>query len=226
MENNIFQTHKSMEYINSKEKIKNAVDSWKNHADFDYNFYNDKECEEFIKNNFDSNVYEAYMKCPINVMKADLWRYCVIYKYGGIYADTDTVCKCNPDIFLKNDALLILVPENNVHLCNWVFAAPVNSPILKTVIDLSVSKILAKTEIKGEHVIHELTGPGLFSEGIELYLKNNNLPTYEDKTKYFNYPNKILYVYEPNIFHHTLVVHLFTGGDSDGWTQERDKKLK
>ena len=33
---------------------------------------------------------------PIAVMKADLWRYCVIYKYGGIYADADTVCKINP----------------------------------------------------------------------------------------------------------------------------------
>jgi mannosyltransferase OCH1-like enzyme len=75
-----------MEYINSKEKIKNAVNSWKKHSDFEYNFYDDAQCEEFIKNNFDSNVYEAYMKCPMNVMKADLWRYCVIYKYGGIYA--------------------------------------------------------------------------------------------------------------------------------------------
>jgi mannosyltransferase OCH1-like enzyme len=170
----IFQTHKSAEYINSKPILVNAIQSWKYLKDFKHFLYSNKDCDDFIKNHFERKVYEAYSRLPMGVMKADLWRYCIIYKYGGIYADVDTFCINNPKLFI-NDSLLTVAPENNVHLCNWAFSAPKQSPILKSVIDLSVERILTIPEIRGEHVIHYLTGPGVFTEGIELYLKNNNL---------------------------------------------------
>jgi mannosyltransferase OCH1-like enzyme len=222
---NIFQTHKSMNYIRTKSKIHNAVNSWKKYSnEFNYYFFNDKMCDEFIKKNFDENIVKAYSILPMAVMKADLWRYCAIYKYGGIYADTDTICKINPNIFI-NDSLLTIVPENKVHLCQWVFSAPANSPILKTIIDLSVERIL-NTPIKGEHIIHHLTGPGVFTDGIELYLKNNNNPIFtENRINYFHYPNPILKVFNYFNFHKNIVFHLFTGKDQDGWCNERNVKL-
>jgi mannosyltransferase OCH1-like enzyme len=92
MNKNIFQTHKSVNYINSKPKLVKAMTSWLKYSNtFNYMFYNNTMCDDFIKNNFDEKIYKAYSMLPIAVMKADLWRYCVIYKYGGIYADTDTV---------------------------------------------------------------------------------------------------------------------------------------
>ncbi len=227
--NNIYQTHKSMEYVKTKPSVLNAINSWKTYADkykFNYYFYNNDECEQFIKENFNEDVYRAYMKLPLSVMKADFWRYCIIYKNGGIYADADTVCKYDPNILLKHNHYMVIVPENKTHLCNWIFAAPKNSPILKTVIDLSTEKILNINIIKGEHIIHNLTGPGLLTEGIELYLKNNNYHTFKNKNCYANYCYPELYVFKPRIFHKKYVVHLFMGQDDDGWTLERDKKLK
>ena len=151
--------------------------------------------------NFSGKIYEAYKKLPLGVMKSDLWRYCIIYRYGGIYADTDTICKVDPNIFLT-DALLTIVSENDgTHLCQWVFSAPAGSPILKTIIDLSVERILNIPEIKGEHIVHYLTGPKVFTDGIEKYLKENNLPTFDDKRNYFKYPNNTLRVFNCNFFH-------------------------
>jgi mannosyltransferase OCH1-like enzyme len=229
MENNIFQTHKSIEYIKSKPKILNAVKSWTKHSNnFKYFFYSDELCDKFMREKFSGNVYNAYLKLPMAVMKADLFRYCVIYFYGGIYADTDTICMVNPYIFIKNNSLLTIVPESDsIHLCQWVFSAPKNSPILKSIIDLSVEKILLAKEIKGEHVIHELTGPLVFTEGIEKYLKQHNKPTFSNKINYYKYPdNKTLCVFNCDIFHSKIVKHLFAGDDDDGWKKERDIKLK
>ena len=221
---NIYQTHKSINYINTKPKLVKGMRSWlKNSKEFNYFFYNNQMCDDFIKNNFDENVYKAYSMLPIAVMKADLWRYCIIYHYGGIYADTDTVCKINPNIFI-NDSLLTIVPENETHLCQWVFSAPKNSPILKSIIDLSVERIL-NTPIKGKHIIHYLTGPELFTDAIELYLKNNNYPIFENKQNCVNYPYKILKVFEPILFHNNLIIHLYAGNDNDGWKKERYGKL-
>jgi mannosyltransferase OCH1-like enzyme len=222
---NIFQTHKSKKYIESKPKLFGAIKSWLNYAkEFNYFFYDNEMCDDFIKNNFDEKIYKAYCMLPMAVMKADLWRYCIIYKYGGIYSDTDTVCKVNPNIFI-NDSLLSIAPENGTgFFCQWTFSAPANSPILKTIIDLSVERIL-NTPIKGEHIIHYLTGPALFTDGIELYLKNNNNSVFEDKVNYVNYPSKILKVFEPKSFHENIINHLFAGDDEDGWKKERYDKL-
>lgn len=224
--NNIFQTHKSIDYINSNPKLKFAVKSWLIHTNnFNYYFYDDNKCEQYMKE-IGGDIYKAYQKLPMKVMKADLWRYCIIYKYGGIYADVDTICKINPKIFL-NDALLTIVPENKTHLCQWVFAAPPNSPILKEVIDLSVKRILEIDIIKGEHIIHFLTGPAVFTDGIEKYLvKNNSLVFLNNRKLYYKYPDHSkLRVFNCDNFHNNLVTHLFAGQDSDGWYNERNKKL-
>lgn len=222
---NIFQTHKSFEYIKHKPKLAHAINSWVKYSnEFQYCFYNNNKCNNFMIENFSGKIYEAYTKLPLGVMKADLWRYCIVYRYGGIYADTDTICKVDPNIFLT-DALLTIVPENSIHLCQWIFSAPAGSPILKTIIDLSVERILNISEIKGEHIIHHLTGPGVFTDGIEKYLKENNLPTFDDKIKYFKYPDNTLRVFNYHFFHTNIVQHLFTGQDIDGWCQERDKLL-
>jgi len=99
----IFQTHKSIEFISRNPKLMNAINSWRKYSkEFEYYFYTDEICEKFMKENFEGEIYDAYKKLPISVMKADLWRYCVVYKYGGIYADADTICLTNPNYLLKN----------------------------------------------------------------------------------------------------------------------------
>lgn len=224
----IFQTHKSIEYINRHRKLVSATNSWKKSTKlgYAYYFFSNEKCELFIKDNFDSDIYNAYMKLPISVMKADLWRYCVIYKYGGIYADADTICHVNPDIFiLNNNSLLTFVPENDVHLCQWVFAAPPNSPVLKTIIDLCVDRILKSTFDEGEHLIHYLTGPGVFTNGINKFVHETlgmKTPTNINLYTKFPKPN-IFKVFQPNIFHSKIVTHLFFGGREGGWTHEREK---
>jgi mannosyltransferase OCH1-like enzyme len=228
---NIFQTHKSLEYIQSKPKVQHACNTWRQYHgknDYVYHFYDDELCDKFMKENFDERTYEAYCMLPLIVMKTDLWRYCVVYKCGGIYADTDTVLKVYPDFLMNDKALLTLAPENGyTFLCQWFFSAPPHSPILKSVIDLSVERIHSiEKPICGEHVIHYLTGPAVFTDGIEQFLKQNNYPTFSKKGQYQDYPYPdILHVFNSEIFHRDILVHLFTGGDEDGWYKERYEKL-
>jgi mannosyltransferase OCH1-like enzyme len=141
---NIFLTHKSMTYINSKPELRRSVNSWlkykKNYRIF---YYDNASCDSFIKKNFSNDVYKAYQRLPMAVMKADLWRYCIIYMYGGIYTDADAECMMHPDIFTSPKTLLVCGPEKDgIHLCQWCFAAPKHSPIIKSIIDLSVERLL------------------------------------------------------------------------------------
>ena len=218
--NNIFQTHKSQNYINKNKLLQLFQKSWKKNKKFKYHFFSDNDIELFMRNNYNKNINSAFDLCPITVMKTDLWRYCVIYKYGGIYADMDTHLITGLHIFKKN-ALLTAVPENDVHMCNWVFAAPKKSPILKEIINLSVKRINSydfKKNEKGEHYVHFLTGPGCFTDGFESWLKKEKLKTFRDKINYTKYkiPNK-LHIYNYKIFHKKYVKHYFSGHWLDGW---------
>lgn len=222
---NIFQTHKSINYLRSKPQLLAATKTWSKYStEFNYYFYTNELCDKFMREQFSGATYDAYKKLPIAVMKADLWRYCILYKYGGLYADVDTILKVNPNIFLTN-SFLTVVPENETHLCQWVFSAPANSPILKSIIDLSVERILNTKEIKGEHIIHYLTGPGVFTDGIEKYLINVKKPIFSNKKNYYRYPHNIIKVFNYNNFHNNIVKHLFAGQNNDGWFHERYNKL-
>ena len=182
--NNIFQTHKSIEYIKKNIHLLNAHNSWSKNIQFKYHFYNDAQCDKFI-HNFFPEIKDIYDNLPLRVMKADLWRYCIIYKYGGIYADADTVLKKNPSFLTNNyNKYLVVVPENNTHFCQWVFSAPAKSPVLKSIIDLSVKRIRAVKEFKGKHIIHYLTGPAVFTDGICKYL---NIPMRQYNMNDFSY---------------------------------------
>ena len=38
---------------------------------------------------FDNATVAAYRSFPLGVMRADMWRYAVLYDRGGLYADID-----------------------------------------------------------------------------------------------------------------------------------------
>ena len=223
---NIFLTHKSTDYINSKPELRRSIHSWlKYKKDYRIFYYDNAMCDLFIKKNFSEDVYRAYQRLPLAVMKADLWRYCVIYMYGGIYTDADAECMVHPDIFTSPKTLLVCGPEvDGIHLCQWCFAAPKYSPIIKSIIDLSVERILGIPKMKGEHIIHYLTGPGCFTDGIEKYLTENNKKTFTNKLQYNRYRSNVMCVFDVTMFN-KVIQHHFAGSNADGWKQERDRKL-
>lgn len=49
--------------------------------------FHDAECRAFISREFPDDVLYAYDRLIPTAFKADLWRYCVLYKYGGVYLD-------------------------------------------------------------------------------------------------------------------------------------------
>jgi len=58
---------------------------------FKYYLFDDNDCRNFIEQNFSKDVLFAYDNLIPGAYKADLWRYCVLYKYGGIYLDVKFV---------------------------------------------------------------------------------------------------------------------------------------
>ena len=224
---NIFQTHKSLEYLRSNPELFQAAYSWYKNEGYTYKFYTDNDCDNFMRTHYPS-IYPLYKGLPLAVMRADLWRYCVIYKYGGIYADVDTILKCSPEMFIM-DKDLVISAEHSDHLCQWVFAAPPGSPILKNIIDMVVHRISLGIHPE-KHFVLNTTGPGVFTAAIIDYLrKNSHLvrpqnPSYSPLTLH-SLNIKTIHVFDYNKFHTSQVEHLFYGC-RDGWMKERNSYIR
>lgn len=53
--------------------------------------WDDEDCRSFVKTNF-PDFLETYDAYPYPIQRADAFRYLVLFKEGGVYADLDTEC--------------------------------------------------------------------------------------------------------------------------------------
>lgn len=75
-------------------KMKECVEKLKNdNPEFKHSLYDETQCRIFIEKHFDKEVLNAYDKIIPSAYKCDLWRYCIMYKKGGIYIDIKFQCE-------------------------------------------------------------------------------------------------------------------------------------
>jgi hypothetical protein len=76
--------------------------------EYEYMFFNDEACFNYIKNNFDSIVLDTYNKLKPTAYKADLFRACILYKMGGCYFDIKQINRVPLRDIISHDSDLIL----------------------------------------------------------------------------------------------------------------------
>lgn len=68
------------------------VKSVKKHfKNWEYKLWTDEECIKLLQNYY-PKIYKVALSCSNNGEKADLFRYCILHKYGGLYFDIDYEC--------------------------------------------------------------------------------------------------------------------------------------
>ena len=250
----IFQTYKSMEEVEKSEIRKKSMQSWKKFESegYIYTFFDDVKMNQYMEEYWKGPVGECYRHLPMMVMKADLWRYCILYHYGGIYADMDTICMTSPSVLLGKDSsrkFVVALEHNETLLCQWVFASAPGHPILGRVIQKIVQR---EKEWRGkpwpdEHHIHFLTGPSVFTEAFDDFfhsllqthdssvIKENvkktvlqHLKNKEQLRLHYPQDHPIFQEIEllPVDFHNIHVHHQFLGWAEDGWKAERQKYVQ
>lgn len=169
-----------------------VINNWKK-LNPGYNIYlfNDDECIDFLRTYYSQEYANFFKKIPHGAIKADFWRLCVLYKYGGIYSDIDI----HPYIPIKNYL------EDNVTYCtcidypkNNTFQALIMStkknPILKKCIDKLYSKknydLNDYNSMKGTtdmyEVLQEYLGNNI--EGNKVYnIKNQKIQLLQEQTE-------------------------------------------
>ena len=102
--------------------------------DYEYELFDDVDMRNFIKTNYDEIILKCFDSLKIGAAKADLWRYLILYKTGGIYIDVDSVIIGNLDELIQNEPCAILSRENNYNkFVQWCLIFTPEHPLLKYV---------------------------------------------------------------------------------------------
>jgi mannosyltransferase OCH1-like enzyme len=171
----IWQTYKTS-YDDLPGYAKEAAQTWQEmNPDYEYRYMTDEEVYAFVLEHFGQDVVDLMKSFKVPVMRADLWRYLVVYIYGGIYADLDTLCQAPAEEWIPANAKMVIAPENGVHYAQWCFAATPKHPAIKSIIDLVLERC-KDINYSMPSFIHYHTANKVFSDGIRKYF---NLPDIE-----------------------------------------------
>lgn len=173
--------------MNTKTEFEKA--GWK------FSFYNKKQRELFIKQNFKRRVYESYKRInpQYGPAQADFFRYCLMYHYGGVYTDVkseistniyDNLDNHNYDVFMSRWSKLYVgvceLPHQKYpphgEVCNWIL---ISKPKQSFWIDLinHICDLISSWDNKevGKKGVLILTGPHMLTDFFNTYQNKKNI---------------------------------------------------
>ena len=173
----LFQTY------NDKNKIPKKIfeNITKFASDYEYFLHDDLKCRQFLKEYFIPEVLNRFDDLK-GAHKADLWRYCVLYIYGGIYLDIKTILvKPLNEIFDHNNkyefysSIAYVLNKNNIY--QGVLAVNNLNKIMKNSINFIVNSDI--NEINKNYLIFT----GFLFQDLENQTFNNNIISGENILK-------------------------------------------
>lgn len=165
----IYQSWKTknlpIKMLNNVKKIK------KMNPKYEYKLFDDKDCRNFLLENFGINYANAFDTLLFGPFKCDFWRYAILYVYGGIYIDLDLIPLCSFDDIILEEDVLITVADRSFFNVNGIYQAFIavipKHPVLLYCLNISFFNIMTR---RNENIyVLNITGPGVALNAINLY---------------------------------------------------------
>ena len=207
---NIFQTWKvPRSDRNFPIEYMKTCDSWdEKNKDYRHIIISDNIIDDWVNSEFSiiPEIITVWNKLPKFILKADFFRYLVIFARGGIYSDMDTYCLKSIDSWNKianfdklKTGLIIGIEADpdrpdwsdwyarRIQFAQWTLMGKKGHPFLRELIVRIINETLRKDQrgylnkIEGKDSggdIMSWTGPGIFTDTLFDYLNNkDNLET-------------------------------------------------
>lgn len=136
--------------------------------DYKYYYFTARECREFIKKEF-PDILEYYDLLLPGAYKADLWRYCVLYKYGGFYLDIRMYPYMSFDSIITNQTeFMSCIDVSQNMLYQAILGVEPKSSCMRKAIDECVQNIRERSLSENDLSI---TGPRVMGNALNSFLK-------------------------------------------------------
>jgi hypothetical protein len=126
-----------------------VISKWKKvYPDYEIKLYDNNDCIQFLDKEFGKEYVDIFNYIKDGPIKADFWRVCILYKYGGIYSDIDIEPLVNINKIIYSDTTFITcLSAGFFKLTNphFIVSEP-NHKVLKKCIDKYLEMFKANKE--------------------------------------------------------------------------------
>lgn len=174
--------------------VRPYMQSWQRlNPGWELRFYDDQACLDFVRREFPEYL-AAYIALPKQVERSDFFRYMVVLRYGGVYADLDTECRQPMDALIQPRDTLVACWENEFstaaeaerrnyvrprQILQWVFAGAPGHPALRDACDFIARHAHTVFSNNTNQDTLERTGPGIWTD-VVLKHALHHTPAQED----------------------------------------------
>lgn len=152
-------------------EMSNYAQLWTNMG-FEVRNYTDQDCDRYVENCLRGDDYEAYCNLIPRVLRTDIWRLCVLYAEGGVYADVHIKPLINVASLLENEIdHLFVIDHDNKRVYNAFVMVKKESPLIMTILQRSLTHV--KEQIYTNNVL-DITGPGVMGYVLRQILNQPN----------------------------------------------------
>lgn len=139
-----------------REVLKLAKTVKKCHPDFEYKLWRDSDLAEF-----GLDTAPLFLAAPNWGEKADILRYCILHKYGGVYLDMDIACYTSIEPLMKGIDFFAGIPDFKFfEIANGVIGCVPRHPIMERML----KNLIPANSFEGRTMgTVERTGPLLFT---------------------------------------------------------------
>lgn len=164
----IFQTWKTKTHLSPL--MLEAVQSVKQmNPEYSYTLFDDFDCETMLQSlsTHDPRFLQAYFRLKPGAFRADLWRYIMLYYYGGVYLDVDFHAYVPlRELIEPTDDLVSAKDRPQAGIYQAFLACRPHHPAMWRVIELTLDNILHQ---RPYHDKLAVTGPIACGMGFNLY---------------------------------------------------------
>lgn len=196
--------------------LRSYINSWDQvNVNFVHEVFNDKNAQKIIKHLYKNipKVYKAYTLLPSPILKADFFRYLILFARGGVYSDVDTeALKAIPNWFPngmtpEKTGLVVGVEADpdrpdwhdwyarRLQFCQWTIQSKPGHPVLRNLI-AKITEITIDRKAKGSldlaaeneegADIMNWTGPGIWTDVLFEYFNTVS----DEEVTYLTFTNK------------------------------------
>ena len=97
---------------------------------YEYKIYNDKACIEYLEKHYGKKLVKLFNTLKAGAHKADLFRYAILYKEGGVYLDIKTdLIKPLREIFKHKDINYSVLSLHKGNIYQGILYSPPKNPL-------------------------------------------------------------------------------------------------
>jgi mannosyltransferase OCH1-like enzyme len=174
---NIYMCYKNLEDLTRN------VNKWKIlNPEYELKLYDDNMCKDFLLKEYNQDAVDIFDFLKDGPIKADFWRVCILYKYGGVYADADIVPILPLKLYIDADDDFVTCISGNFdkHKPEWQFTPQLimsnkNDSILKETIDRYFKSYYSKKKYDywSWSICRFMLIPGVYKKNSHILYKGN-----------------------------------------------------